>query len=70
MVSAYYVCCLYLNELEMTSIKEARTMNTNLTASPAQIENQIKPGVYVRPLRVVLCTKKLHFVSRKWLKEN
>ena len=33
MVSAYYVCCIYLNELEMTSIMGARTMNTNLTAS-------------------------------------
>ena len=38
--------------------------------SPAQFENRIKPQVYEGALRVVPCTKKLHFVSRNWHKEN
>ena len=37
--------------------------------SPAQFENRIKPWVSVRRI-VVLCTKKLHFVSRNWRKEK
>ena len=36
--------------------------------SPLQFENRIMPRVYIRSIVriVVLCNKKLHFVSRNW----
>ena len=43
---------------------------THKSEKSAQFENRIKPRVYVRHIMVVLCTKKLHFVSRKKWKEN
>ena len=44
---------------------------SGIRESPAQFENRIKPLVHVRRIeRITLCTKKLHFVSRKKRKVN
>ena len=42
----------------------------SIRESPPQFENRIMARVYVGALRVVLRTKKLHFVRRKWRSEN
>ena len=36
----------------------------------AQLKNKIKPRVYIRHKRVVLCAKTIHFVNLDWHKEN
>ena len=42
-------------------------LGSSIRESPPQLENRIMARVY---LPVVLCTKKLHFVSRNWPIEN
>ena len=46
--------------------KEKELTRPFIWKSPPQFENRIMYGA----LRVVLCTKKLHFVSRNWRMEN
>ena len=39
MLSAYYICCIYLNALETTFIMEANTINPDQTAPRADWSN-------------------------------